>query len=188
MAQGLSDRAAAKSAGCSHTAIAKAKANGRLPALPDGSVSPAALEKWNADRSPSRGGKQLRVAAKVAASIPLVAHAGETAAQAIERIIAASGIPEHDRAEAERIRENYNALLRQLEYDTKSALVVSAAEVAAMVGAEYAQVRTKMLAIPAEQAPRLHRLKTVTEIQDALMAMIVEALEGLTRDGPAASA
>ena len=57
-----------------------------------------------------------------------------------------------------------------------------------MVGAEYAQVRTRMLAIPAEQAPRLHRLKTVNEIQDALMAIIVEALEGLTGDGATSTA
>ena len=48
--------------------------------------------------------------------------------------------------------------------------------------AVYAQLRTELLAIPAEQAPRVHRLKTVAEIQDLLEELIVEALESLTRD------
>ena len=85
--------------------------------------------------------------------------------------------------EAKRIKENYLALLNQLEYDTKSGLVVLVSEVASAVGAEYAKVRTKLLAIPAEQAPRINRLKTVTEVQDALQELITEALEELTHGG-----
>jgi len=57
------------------------------------------------------------------------------------------------RADADRRKANYDALLRELEYETKNGAVVSVAEVAAAVGAEYAQVRTRLLAIPAEQAP-----------------------------------
>jgi hypothetical protein len=176
VALGLSNREAAKLAGCSHVAIAKAVKTGRLAAQPDGLIDRDTLSAWNEQRAPRRGGNHKPVTTTV------TTHPGETPAQAVDRIIAESGIPTHDRPEAERIRANYDALLRQLEYDTKSGMVVAAAEVAAMVGAEYAQVRTKLLAIPAEQAPQIHRLKTVTEVQDALHGMIVEALEGLTRD------
>ena len=107
---------------------------------------------------------------------------GETAAEAAERIMTATGAP-WDMDEARRVKENYLALLNQLEYDTKSGAVVLVSEVAAIVGAEYAKVRTKLLAIPAEHAPRIRRLKTVTEVQDALQELITDALEELTNDG-----
>jgi phage terminase Nu1 subunit (DNA packaging protein) len=85
--------------------------------------------------------------------------------------------------EARLLKEKYLGLLNQLEYDKESGMVVEVSEVTTAVGAEYAKVRTRLLAIPAEQAPRLHRLKTVVEVQDALQEIIVEALEELTRDG-----
>ncbi|WP_219847338.1 hypothetical protein [Burkholderia multivorans] len=85
--------------------------------------------------------------------------------------------------EARRVKENYLALQAQLEYDRDAGLVVAVADVAKAVGEEYAKVRTRLLAIPAEHAPRIHRLKTVIEVQDALHEIIVEALEELTRDG-----
>jgi hypothetical protein len=73
--------------------------------------------------------------------------------------------------------------MAQLEYDRDSGLVVDVTEVAKAVGAEYAKVRTRLLSIPAEQAPRLHRCKTPAELQDMLQEIITEALEELTRDG-----
>ena len=106
---------------------------------------------------------------------------GETPKQAAERIMVDADIT-MDFDEARRIKESYLALLNQLEYDTKSGFVVAAADVAREVGQEYARVRTRLLSIPSEQAPRLHRLKTVTEIQDALLGCVTEALEELIRD------
>lgn len=107
---------------------------------------------------------------------------GETAATAAERVLIATGA-EMDFDEARRVKENYLALQAQLEYDRDAGLVVAVADVAKAVGDEYAKVRTRLLAIPAEQAPLLQRLKTVVEVQDALNKIIVEALEELTRDG-----
>lgn len=107
---------------------------------------------------------------------------GETAATAAERVLVATGA-EMDVEEARRVKENYLALQAQLEYDRDAGLVVAVADVAKAVGDEYAKVRTRLLAIPAEHAPRLQRLKTVIEVQDALQEIIVEALEELTRDG-----
>lgn len=84
--------------------------------------------------------------------------------------------------EAKRLKEVYLARLAQLEYDTKSGRVVEAAAVAEKVGAEYSEVRTKLLAIPAEQATSIHRCRTVAEVQDKLRDIITRILEGLTAD------
>ncbi len=129
--------------------------------------------------------KQVSAGADMPENVRVLhAEADETPAQAAERIVL-SGAP-YDRLEAERIKENYLALLRQLEYDQKSGAVVAVADVAGAVGAQFARVRTRLLAIPAEQAPRLHRLKTVPEVQDALQDIITEALEELAGVGASA--
>lgn len=107
---------------------------------------------------------------------------GETPATAAERVLIATGA-EMNFDEARRVKENYLALQAQLEYDRDAGLVVAVGDVAKAVGDEYAKARTRLLSIPSEQAPRLHRLKTVQELQDSLHEIIVEALEELTQDG-----
>lgn len=106
---------------------------------------------------------------------------GESAASAAERILKAADMPV-TLDEARLMKEKYLALLNQLEYDQKSGLVVMASEVVQAVGEEYSKVRTRLLAIPSEQAPRLTRIKTATEMQHALEQVITEALEALTID------
>ena len=108
-------------------------------------------------------------------------HDDETAAEAAERIVLS--LSPHSYDEARRIKENYLALLNQLEYDQKSGAVVAVTDVAGAVGATLAKVRTRLLAIPAEQAPRVHRVKTVAEVQDLLQELITEALEELVSGG-----
>ncbi|WP_175829707.1 hypothetical protein [Burkholderia cepacia] len=107
---------------------------------------------------------------------------GESAADAADRLLAATGA-NMNFDEARRVKENYLALQAQLEYDRDAGLVVAVQDVTRAVGEEYAKVRTRLLAIPAEHAPRIQRLKTVVEVQDALQQLITEALEELTRDG-----
>ncbi|WP_433693233.1 hypothetical protein [Paraburkholderia phenoliruptrix] len=109
---------------------------------------------------------------------------GETPAEAAVRQLVATGA-NMNVDEAKRVKENYLALQAQLEYDRDAGLVVDVADVAKAVGDEYAKVRTRLLAIPAEHAPRLQLLKSAVELQDALHEIIVEALEELTRDGVA---
>lgn len=103
-----------------------------------------------------------------------------------ERLILTEGLL--SLADAEKLKENYLGRLKQLEYDLKAGSVVPVAEVTRIVEAEYASVRTRLLAIPAEQAPRIHRCKTVAEVQDVLMSVVVQALEHLTRDRDPADA
>lgn len=92
--------------------------------------------------------------------------------------IASGGAP-HSLAEAERIKENYLAELRRLEFEQKSGALVTASDVAKLVGEDYAAVRKRLLAIPAERAPALYRLGTVAEVEDALRGFLTEALEEL---------
>ncbi len=136
-------------------------------------ASNAELKKYRRD-SP--------VNSKVNQTKQLTVQPGETAADAADRVLLASGA-EMDLEEARRVKENYLALLNQLEYDQKSGLVVPVEDVARVADSKFAKARTRLLAIPAEQSPRLHRLKTVTEVQDALQEIITEALEELTQHG-----
>lgn len=107
---------------------------------------------------------------------------GESAERAVERILVATGA-EMNFDEARCMKENYLALKVQLEYDRDSKLVVDSSSVAKTVGAAYAKVRTRLLSIPSEQAPLVHRCKTVAETEDMLRALITEALEEITQDG-----
>jgi DNA-binding transcriptional regulator YdaS (Cro superfamily) len=83
--------------------------------------------------------------------------------------------------EAIRVKESHLALLKRLEYDQKSGAVVAVAEVAAAVGAQFSQVRQRLLAIPAEQAEAIARCRTVPEVRDLLESLIVEVLQALSR-------
>lgn len=184
MAEGISIREFGRREGCSDTLVRKALKSGHLKAFDDGTLDPSLVGTgWrkgnrsaaNESANGSRGSRPAN---------PVAAMPDETPAEAAERIVTAGGAT-MDMAEAERVKENYLALLRQLEYDQKSGAVVPVADVAKAVADEYAKVRTRLLAIPAEQSPRLHRCKTVVEVQTALRSIITEALEELTSDGAA---
>lgn len=84
---------------------------------------------------------------------------------------------------ARQMRENYEALLKKLKYDEEIGTLVPVQVVAAMVGEQYAKIRTRILAIPAEQAPRVHRCKTPAQVQDALTQILTDILEELSSDG-----
>ncbi len=184
MKKGLSNRAAAKMVNCSHVAIGKAIATKMLSTLADGSICKADLLKWNEGRRPHRGGIRNQSPGKELPpqGLPcLEVDKNDPSSIIAARIVtkAAKLLP---LAEAIQMKENYNALLKQLEYDKESGLVVMAEDVLKEVGEEYAKVRTRLLAIPSEQAPRIQRLKTVAEVQSVLQDIITEALEELTAD------
>ena len=65
----------------------------------------------------------------------------------------------------------------------RRAELVEVAVVATAVGEEYAKVRTRLLAIPSGHAAQLARLRTPAEVNDALYALIVEALAELSEQG-----
>lgn len=99
--------------------------------------------------------------------------------QVAARLIRAFG-PEMTLEEARRVKENYLALLNQLEYDKESATVVRIEDSARMVAEAFARVRTRLLAIAPERAPVIAMLRTVPEVQDAIAEAIDEALAELS--------
>ncbi|MEX3961038.1 hypothetical protein AB4Y42_02290 [Paraburkholderia sp. EG286B] len=154
----------------------------------DVEASNALLKKYRRDGIPAvtqavtqtAQGNKRKTVTQAASEVTL--GAGESADEAAERILTGN-VQLLDFDEARCFKENYLGLKAQLEYDRDSGQVIDVAEVAKAVGSEYAKVRTRLLSIPAEQAPRLHRCKTPAELQDMLQEVITEALEELTRDG-----
>ncbi|MDH4746857.1 hypothetical protein OMP43_22800 [Sphingomonas sp. CBMAI 2297] len=190
MSARLSVRAFAERAGCDEKQVRRAIEKGLLTKGDDGKLSADDVDgNW---RKPNRRGVE-KIAAKEVRTIENVrtppgrqrkratVRTDETAEEAAERIVAEGGLL--SLAEALRLKENYLARHQQLSYDLKAGTVVLIEEVQKGVGAEYAGVRKKLLAIPAERAPAVHRLKTVAEVEDFLRSVIVEALEELTLDG-----
>lgn len=160
MQKGLSDRQAAKLVGVSHTAIAKAKQKGWFKILDDGKIDKASLLEWDENRKKKPTTKQQQKPSS------LEEKEGRFATL----------------QEATIYKTSYEARLKQLEYDLKSGDVVPIEDVAKAVGAEYSRVRTRLLAIPAEQAPQLFNCQSVNEIQDKLHKLISHVLTELTED------
>lgn len=193
MSARLSLREFARQAGCDEKQVRRAIDKGLISKGDDGKLSADEVDgQW---RKPNRRGveklsalpvrttetvRTRRRSADNPASSATV-RTGETAEEAAERIVAQQGLL--SLAEALQLKENYLARHQQLSYDLKAGTVVLIADVTASVAKEYAGVRKKLLAIPAERAPAVHRLKTVAEVEDFLRSVIVEALEELTRDG-----
>jgi hypothetical protein len=184
-AERLSVREFARRASCDEKQVRRALEKGMLEKGKDGKLSADDVGgQW---RKPNRRGV-VRIARtgadKARTSAPTSGRAdmrdGETPQEAAERIIGERPLLALD--EALRLKENYLARHQQLSYDLKAGTVVIASEVARVVGAEYATVRTRVLAIPSSLAPAVHRAATVTEVEDLLMAAVTEALEGLTFD------
>lgn len=150
-------------------------------------LSMARLETMRDSRRPRNAGRKPaeRPTSPAPSAEPAdwVLEGDESNAQAAERMAEVNAGESFDTSKAR--KERYAGLLNQLEYDQKSGLVVAVADVAAAVGAQLATVRTKLMAIPAEQAPRLARIKTASEMQDALLEVIVDALSELVADATA---
>jgi hypothetical protein len=177
--EGISIREFARRDGVSDTLVHQALKAGHLEKFPDGSMDPDLVgSAW-------RLGNRTNDANAKAAAKPFAntIRKDETPEDAADRIVNDEGRAPHSLAEAERIKENYLAMLRQLEYDQKSGAVVAADDVAQAVAGEYAVVRNRLLSIPAEVAPRVAILKSAEEVQAFLAKEVAKVLEGLTLDG-----
>ncbi|WP_052131840.1 hypothetical protein [Caballeronia zhejiangensis] len=192
MSAPITIREFAKREGCDEKQVRRAITSGKLKLDKENRLDPALVHSgWRKPIASSKGVRALPEKTKVSAksvrtsqSVRTVEGVTETdtPAQTAAKVIAALGA-ENDLGEAIRIKENYNALLKQLEYDKESGLVVMVSDVAKLVGEEYAKVRTRLLAIPSNFAPQIHRCKTVSEVNDLMERAIVEALEELTQGG-----
>lgn len=108
----------------------------------------------------------------------------ESATKTVERMIAEHGVT-MTLDEARQMKENFLALLTQLEYDIKSGQVLPYKDMIEAVGNEYARMRTRLIAIAPEHGPRLRVLASTTndaEFVQALQEVVYEAMEELSLD------
>lgn len=163
----------------SRKTVTEWKSRGLVSMTPDGLVKVEESEWLLADRPAKyRGGTTNRAAAS---DRPKLSE-NESPEQAADRIVRREGRAPYDHAEAVRIKENYLALLRQLEYDRESGAVVAVEDVGSAVAAEYAVIRNNILGLPAKAAPRLAMLRSANEVKALLEAEITKILEDLTLD------
>jgi hypothetical protein len=161
--------------------ISQLKKQGLIAMSDDGRVL-VEETKWRLeDRAPSyRGGATKRLdRTPPARPSPLP---DESPAEAAERIVVREGGAPYEHAEAVRIKENYLALLRQLEFDLKSGAVVPIDVVIAVLVDQLARVRNKVLAVGVRVAPRAAVLRSAEEVKALLDTEIGQALEELTLD------
>lgn len=190
MVEGISIREFARRDGCSDKVVRRKIESGHLPALPDGKLDPALVGTgWRArpSKASEPAGKSadtLKVSAPVSADLSAVsALDDETLDEAAERLAPSMLSQFATKADAEKAKETYLALLRKLEYDEKSGEVVKVSEVARIVGAEYAKVRSKLMEIPSSVAPMAVLMKTPEEIRALIEKEVAHALEELAYDG-----
>lgn len=127
MKQGISIREFARRDGVSDTLVRKALKLNRLAAFEDGSLNPELVgSNWREGNA-----KGANSANPVVRTAPKGSHAAnpspvdsETLEEEAARLLESGGEASHAYAEALRRKENYLALLRQLEYENKSGSLV----------------------------------------------------------------
>ncbi|WP_281700954.1 hypothetical protein [Acetobacter malorum] len=177
----ISQSEAARRAGVSRAAIQKNLLSGRIVA--NGKrVDLASFNEWLAVRKSMQGGVQPPLQPEVQPAEQVAGAAVQVPLSSSDSALPSCGglLP---MALALQVEQNAKANLKQLEFDQKSGAVVEVSVVVATVGKEYAAVRRKLLALPAEHAPSIHRCKTVADVQERLRVLITRALEELTADG-----
>ncbi|MCW7550509.1 RNA polymerase subunit sigma-70 [Photorhabdus sp. APURE] len=108
----------------------------------------------------------------------------ESPTKIVERMIAEKGAT-MTFDEARTLKENFLALLTQLEYQIKSGQVLPYKDMIEAVGQEYSRMRTRLIAIAPEHGPRLRVLASTandTEFVQALQEVVYEAMEELSLD------
>ena len=208
-AAGISRREFARLDGCDDKTVRKGINTGHLKVLPNGKLSKAqvgtAWRKSNRQRAASgklgEGTKKKsappkshpKSSPKSSPKSPPRATAQSAASKpktmsdiALERLMEINEL--WSSADAERVKENYLALLRELEYHMKSGAVVPIDQVIGLISGEFATVRTRLLSLPSELAPRVLLLKTAPEIEETIRTAVQDALEELTSDRDTAAA
>lgn len=173
----------ARRKGVSKASVTAWKSKGLLSMTPDGLVKVEESEWLLADRPATYRGGTTKGGAAAQPKPEAKPRPGETPEQAAERIVVREGAAPYDHAEAVRIKENYLALLRQLEFDLKSGAVVPIDVVVAVLVDQLARVRNKVLSISVRTAPRAAVLRSAEEVRALFDAEAALALEELTLDG-----
>jgi hypothetical protein len=152
-------------------------------------VSKACVTKWKRRglvRTDARGLVDVAASEALLADRPATYRGGSVKTKTTKRSVEADQ-PGTDpttwsTAEAVRQKEIAQARLRQIEADQAAGAVVPVSEICRTVAAEYAVVRTTLLAMPAKLAHRLAAAETAAEAGALVDSEVRAALEALTAD------
>lgn len=170
MADGISIREFARRAGCDEKVVRRKVKTEHIQLLADGMIDAAYLGvDWRKGDQP------------VADNADSFADTRELRDEAA-RLVSADGAELWSKADAEKVKENYAARLKQLEYDRESGLVVAIDDVHVAVASEYAVVRNRLLGIGAKVAPTLVTVQDAEQIKAIIDEEVIEALMQLTVD------
>lgn len=173
MALGISIREFARRAGCDDKVVRRKVKTDHIKPFEDGTIDPRYLDlDWRSGEHP------LSAVGGVADSVA----DSESLEDAAHEMVSAPGGAKWSKAEAERIKENYAALLRQLEFERESGLVVEIEDVVVAVASEYAVVRNRLLGIGSKIAPTAAVLKSAEEIKAIIDEEVIAALNELAID------
>ncbi len=175
MIDGISIREFACRAGCDDKVVRRKVKTEHIQLLADGTIDPAYLNvDWRNGEAPS------------ADTDDLSADTSALVDEAI-RLVSADGTELWSKADAEKVKENYAARLKQLEYDRSVGEIAPIADVAATISGEFALVRGKLLNLGSRIAPRVVALEDAAAIKAAIDAEVVMILNELTADVPGAA-
>jgi len=153
MRQGISNREFARQEKCSEALVRRALQQKRLTAFPDGSLDPALVgSTWCAKNAKA-------------------AQAANSCSQGVRDSVQAAGDLSY--GEALRIKENYLALLRRVEYEEKSGSLVELAVAEAVIFDVFRAQRDAWLNWPTKVAPLIADTLGLTDIE-RLSAVLIE--------------
>lgn len=178
---GLSIRAYAQHRGVSHTAVAKAIKAGRIGKEPDGTIDPVKADaQWARNTLPSQNlnTSAAKPAAKVAT--PPVSTA-PVANRELQPPLETGRIAAPDYQTSRAIREAYAARLAKLEYEERTAKLISSDEVEMRTFNLARRLRDRMQTIPRRMAAALAAEQDPRVIEQRLDDEIRQALEELSR-------
>ncbi|SSW66618.1 hypothetical protein AVE30378_02157 [Achromobacter veterisilvae] len=186
--KGLSIREFARREGCSDTLVRRAITQGRLKAKKDGTLDPALIgSPWrqaNAtaskpDAKPARPASSRRSAGSQGSEKSAPGDVDSLEAEASRLLSEDDGV---DYAEALRRKENWLALLRQMEYEQKSGALVEFAVAQAVLFEAFRGQRDAWLNWPAKIGPLLAAelgLEEADRVTEALTAHVHKQISEL---------
>jgi hypothetical protein len=180
---GLSIRAYAQHRGVSHTAVAKAIKAGRISKEPDGSIDPAKADaQWvrNTLASQNLNTSVSKPAPKVATP-PVSTPVATGSSRELPPPLETGRISAPDYQTSRAIREAYAARLAKLEYEERTAKLISSDEVEMRTFNLARRLRDRMQTLPRRLAAALAAEQDPRVIEQRLDDEIRQALEELSR-------
>jgi hypothetical protein len=180
---GLSIRAYAQHRGVSHTAVAKAIKAGRISKEPDGSIDPAKADaQWVRNTLPSQNlnTSASKPAPKVATP-PVSTPVATGSSRELQPPMETGRISAPDYQTSRAIREAYAARLAKLEYEERTAKLISSDEVEMRTFNLARRLRDRMQTLPRRLAAALAAEQDPRVIEQRLDDEIRQALEELSR-------